>query len=315
MLKVLVTGGAGFIGSEFVNMYAEKYDIHVIDKLTYAGDINNIVTPHFNRNKFYRTDICDFKKCEKIFDAVRPTVVINFAAESHVDNSIESSAEFVNTNVLGTHVLLELSRLYNVSKFVQVSTDEVYGHLEIEDPPFTEKTPLNPRSPYSATKASADLIVLSYVNTHGLNAAITRCSNNYGRNQHKEKLIPKIVLNALANKRIPIYGNGKNIRDWIYVDDHVRGIQNVMIKGEKGEIYNFGGNNQIDNITLCKTILDILGKPYDLIEFVEDRKGHDFRYNINFDKATEIFEWTPQADFQEKLKYTVEEISKKCFIK
>lgn len=311
MLKILITGGAGFIGSEFVNMYSEKYKIHVIDKITYAADIKNIKTEHFDYRNFYKTDITDYSACDAIFNNIRPDIVINFAAESHVDNSIESSFEFVNTNILGTHVLLELSKKYNVAKFIQVSTDEVYGHLELNDPPFTENTPINPRSPYSATKASADLLVLSYVNTHGLNACITRCSNNYGRNQHKEKLIPKIILNALNNDSVPIYGNGLNIRDWIYVDDHVKGIESVMILGKPGEIYNFGGNNQIDNLSLSKKILDILGKPHGLIKFVEDRKGHDFRYHIDFTKANGALRWSPAAKFDEKLEYTIKEIANK----
>ena len=311
MIKVLVTGGAGFIGSEFINRYADTYDIYVIDKLTYAGDMSNIKTKHFNINNFHRIDISNYTQCEEVFKSVHPEIVINFAAESHVDNSIKSSFEFINTNIIGTHVLLELARQYEVTKFIQVSTDEVYGHLELNDPPFTEMTPINPRSPYSATKASADLLVMSYVNTHKLNACITRCSNNYGRNQHFEKLIPKIVTNALSNKKIPIYGNGMNIRDWIYVNDHVDGINKVLENGNCGSIYNFGGNNQIDNLTLCKKILTILGKPEDLIEFVDDRKGHDFRYAIDYTKANAELGWEPVANFDESLLYTVQELSKK----
>lgn len=311
MMRVLITGGAGFIGSEFVNMYSEKYDIHVLDKLTYAGDVTNIITKDFDFKKLYKVDITDYDKCEQIFNFIKPEIVINFAAESHVDNSINSSFEFVNTNVLGTHVLLELSKKYKVLKYIQISTDEVYGHLLDNEEPFTEKTPLNPRSPYSATKASADLLVLSYVNTHKLNACITRCSNNYGRNQHKEKLIPKIVLNALENKQIPIYGTGNNIRDWIHVDDHVKGIHQVMIKGVPGSVYNFGGNNQIDNLTLCNKILTILNKPTNLIEFVEDRKGHDFRYDIDYSKSTRELGWVPTANFDDMIKNTIFQISSK----
>lgn len=311
MIRILVTGGAGFIGSEFVNMYADKYDIHVIDKLTYAGNLNNITTTKFNHKQFYKVDISDYEKCDKIFNIIKPEIVINFAAESHVDNSIKSSAEFIHTNVLGTHVMLELSRKYNVLKYIQISTDEVYGHLEIGDSPFTEATPLNPRSPYSATKASADFLVLSYVNTHKLNACITRCSNNYGKNQHSEKLIPKIISNALNDEKIPIYGTGTNIRDWIFVKDHVKGIHDVMIKGSMGSIYNFGGNNQTTNIDLCKKILSILDKSEDLITFVEDRKGHDFRYDIEYNKAVLELGWKPEADFDTMLTNTVIEIANK----
>lgn len=310
MIRVLITGGAGFIGSEFVNLYAGKYDLHVIDKLTYAGNLENIKTKDFNMNNLYKVDISNYNQCYEIFKTIRPEIVINFAAESHVDNSINSSFEFLNTNVIGTHVLLELAKEFKVTKFIQVSTDEVYGHLEKDDAPFTEFTPLAPRSPYSATKASADLLVLSYVNTHKLKACITRCSNNYGRNQHAEKLIPKIITNALHDKNIPIYGTGLNIRDWIYVDDHVRGIHDVMIKGTPGSIYNFGGNNQIDNLTMCKTILKILNKPETLIEFVEDRKGHDFRYAVDFNKSKSELKWDPLADFNKAIEYTVKEIAK-----
>lgn len=311
MIRILVTGGAGFIGSEFVNMYADKYDIHVIDKLTYAGNTNNITTTKFNHKQFYKVDISNYEECDKIFNLIKPEIVINFAAESHVDNSIHSSFEFVNTNILGTHVLLELSKKYKILKYIQISTDEVYGHLSINDPAFTEDTPINPRSPYAATKASADLLVASYINTHGLNACITRCSNNYGRNQHAEKLIPKIVLNALKNNHIPIYGLGENIRDWIYVDDHIRGIHHVMIKGIPGHTYNFGGNNQISNLDLCKKILTILNKSFDLITFVEDRKGHDFRYHIDFSKSEKQLRWEPIANFDEMLTYSIKEIANK----
>jgi len=315
MLKILVTGGAGFIGSAFVNMYSKSHDIHVIDKLTYAGDMKNIDTSVFEMEKFYRVDICDYSKCDQIFNNVRPDIVINFAAESHVDNSINSSIEFVNTNIVGTHTLLELSKKYKVIKYIQVSTDEVYGHLEIGDPSFTENTPLNPRSPYSATKASADLIVASFVNTYNLNACITRCSNNYGKNQHSEKLIPTIVYNAITDKKIPIYGNGKNIRDWIHVSDHIQGIYAVMLKGKTGEIYNFGGNNQVSNLDLCKKILDILGKPHSLIEFVEDRKGHDFRYAIDYTKAERELFWEPTVDFYTELENTVNDLKTKFISK
>jgi len=293
-MNILVTGGAGFIGSHFVNKFYKKYNITVIDSMTYAASIDNINPEFFNGDNFYPKDICYTDSYEFIIRDGNFDAIINFAAESHVDNSIESPSSFTTTNIIGTQNLLDLARKYNVKKFVQISTDEVYGHLGENDSPFTETTPLNPRSPYSATKASADLLVLSYVNTFNMNACITRCSNNFGENQHEEKLIPKIVKNAIENKKIPIYGKGQNIRDWIYVEDHIDGIEKAMLKGKKGEVYNFGGNSEISNIELCKKILSILDKKTSLINFVGDRLGHDFRYAIDYTKSNKELGWSPK---------------------
>jgi dTDP-glucose 4,6-dehydratase len=299
MKKLLVTGGAGFIGSNFVRKYSDEYAIYVLDKMTYAGNAENLSgIPRFN---FYKADICNYDACNVIFTAEKFDAVINFAAETHVDNSIESPRVFTETNVLGTQVLLDLALKHNVDKFVQISTDEVYGHLHLEEPKFTEKTPLNPRSPYSATKASADMIALSYANTYGLDVSITRCSNNYGKNQNAEKLIPTIVRKALNNEEIPIYGKGENIRDWIYVDDHCAGVNLVLNKGNAGEVYNFGGNNEITNIDLCKLILKYMNKPESLISYVKDRPGHDFRYAINYSKAELDLGWSPSVNFHTML--------------
>jgi len=301
--KMLVTGGAGFIGSNFVNRYRGTYDIHIVDLLTYAGNMSNL---DYEPRNFYRMNIANFNEMDKLFNQIKPDIVVNFAAESHVDRSINDSLIFTSTNVYGTHVLLELSVRYGVEKYIQVSTDEVYGHLSIDDPPFTELTPLNPRSPYSATKASADLLVNSYHNTHGLNTCITRCSNNFGKNQHVEKFLPKIITNAINNIPIPIYGYGDNVRDWIYVDDHIIGINLAIQKGNAGEIYNFGGAySEMSNTELCKTVLEIMGKPLDLIKYVIDRKGHDFRYAVDFSKASRELTWLPTHDFITSLEKTI----------
>ena len=301
--KMLVTGGAGFIGSNFVNRYRGTYDIHIVDLLTYAGNMSNL---DYEPRNFYRMNIANFNEMDKLFNQIKPDIVVNFAAESHVDRSINDSLIFTSTNVYGTHVLLELSVRYGVEKYIQVSTDEVYGHLSIDDSPFTELTPLNPRSPYSATKASADLLVNSYHNTHGLNTCITRCSNNFGKNQHVEKFLPKIITNAINNIPIPIYGYGDNVRDWIYVDDHIIGINLAIRKGNPGEIYNFGGAySEMSNTELCKTVLEIMGKPIDLIEYVIDRKGHDFRYAVDFSKASRELTWLPMHDFITSLEKTI----------
>lgn len=310
-MKIIVTGGAGFIGSHFINKFYKNYEITLIDNLTYAGNLSNIDPNFFNGSNFFRKDIAVEDSYEFIIRDFKPDVIINFAAESHVDNSIESPRSFTHTNILGTQNLLELTRRYQIKKFIQISTDEVYGHLELNDPSFTEETPLNPRSPYSATKASADLLVTSYVNTFGINASITRCSNNFGENQHEEKLIPKIVKNALLNNKIPIYGKGQNIRDWIYVEDHIDGIEKVMLKGKPGNIYNFGGirgESEISNLDLTKLILQIMGKKTSLIEFVTDRLGHDFRYSIDYTKSTKELGWKPKHNMN-KLKDVIESLS------
>lgn len=309
-MNILVTGGAGFIGSHFINKFHKKYNITVIDSMTYAASLDNISPEFFMGDNFFPKDICYTDSYEFIIRDGNFDAIINFAAESHVDNSIESPSKFTLSNVVGTQNLLDLARKYKIKKFIQVSTDEVYGHLEKNDEPFTEETPLNPRSPYSATKASADLLVLSYVNTYGMNASITRCSNNFGENQHEEKLIPKIVKNALENNKIPIYGKGQNIRDWIYVEDHIDGIEKVLLKGKKGEVYNFGGNSEISNIELCEKILLIMGKKNSLIEFVTDRLGHDFRYAIDYTKSTKELGWKPKYSL-DKLESVVQSLVNK----
>lgn len=305
--KLLVTGAAGFIGSNFVNKYSFKYDIYIVDALTYAGKMTNIDWTNIPSEHFYKTNIMWMGDLDKIFKKVQPNVVVNFAAESHVDNSIENPFEFTKTNIQGTQNLLQLSLDYGVEKYVQISTDEVYGHLGINDPSFSELTPLSPRSPYSATKASADLIVNAYNQTYGINTCITRCSNNFGPRQHQEKLIPKIITNALSNTPIPIYGNGSNIRDWIYVEDHVDGIASVIEHGKSGNVYNFGGkNSEMSNLDICKAILNLLGKPTELINFVEDRKGHDFRYSIDYTKARTELRWEPKWDFTDAILKTIQ---------
>jgi dTDP-glucose 4,6-dehydratase len=305
--KLLVTGGAGFIGSNFVNRFEDKYDILVIDAMTYAASITNLN----NTSIFRRGNIVNFTDVTNIFNEFAPDIVVNFAAETHVDNSIELPLVFTPTNIVGTQNLLELSLKTNVKKYIQISTDEVYGHLQLNDSPFTETTPINPRSPYSATKASADLLVNAYNTTYGLNTCITRCSNNFGKNQHEEKLIPKIIKNAKNKNTIPIYGLGNNIRDWIYVEDHIRGIDMVIENGVSGETYNFGGkNSEVSNLDLCKKILYIMSEQYGdleyLIQFVDDRKGHDFRYSIDYSKAKNELGWEPIFEFEESLKKTVE---------
>lgn len=307
-MKILVTGGAGFIGSHFVNKFYKKYDITVLDNLTYAANLSNLNADFFSGDNFFEKDISNIDSYEFLIRDGKFDAILNFAAESHVDNSIESPSKFTTTNVIGTQNLLELTRKYNVKKFVQVSTDEVYGHLQINEPAFTEVTPLNPRSPYSATKASADLLVLSYVNTYGINACITRCSNNFGENQHEEKLIPKIVKSILENKKIPIYGKGQNIRDWIYVEDHIDGIEKTLTTGKKGEIYNFGGGSEISNIEICKKIISLMGGKLSLIEFVEDRPGHDFRYSIDYGKSVKQLGWKPKYTL-DKMKDVVDSLT------
>ena len=277
-MRIVVTGGAGFIGSHFVNKFHKEHELFVIDSLTYAGNLDNIIASFPFETNFFEIDI---------------------AEKRQVDNSISTPLEFTRTNIVGTHNLLEFARLNGVSKFIQVSTDEVYGHLGKTDPPFTEKTPLNPRSPYSATKAASDMLVQSYVNTFGLHACITRCSNNFGENQHAEKLIPTIIRNAALNLPIPIYGNGENIRDWIYVEDHIDGIYAVLEKGKSGEVYNFGGISgvsEVTNLDLCKMVLNIMAKDHSLITYVNDRLGHDFRYAIDYTKANLELDWSPRHD-------------------
>jgi len=311
-MKILVTGGAGFIGSNFIFHMLKKYNeykIVCLDLLTYAGNISTLESVMNNPNfKFVRGDIGDRELVEKIFEEENFDVVVNFAAESHVDRSIENPGIFLETNIIGTQVLLGASKKYSVKRFHQVSTDEVYGDLPLDRPDlfFTEKTPINTSSPYSASKASADLLVLAYYRTYKLPVTISRCSNNYGPYHFPEKLIPLIILKALSNKSLPVYGNGENIRDWIYVEDHCKAIDLIINNGRVGEVYNVGGNKELKNIEVVKTILRELGKPDSLIKYVDDRAGHDLRYAIDPFKIKNELGWEPEILFDEGIKKTIE---------
>ncbi|WP_419874588.1 dTDP-glucose 4,6-dehydratase [Candidatus Pristimantibacillus sp. PTI5] len=307
-MRLLITGGAGFIGSNFVlfmiNNYP-AYEIINVDVLTYAGNLENLRTAEKHPNyRFVKADITDREALDPLF-AAGIDGVINFAAESHVDRSILHPDIFVRTNILGTQTLLELSKQYNVNKFVQVSTDEVYGTLG-ETGLFTEQTPLSPNSPYSASKAGADLLVRAYHETFGLNVNITRCSNNYGPYQFPEKLIPLMIHNALQDKPLPVYGNGMNVRDWLFVEDHCSAIDLVLHKGRAGEVYNVGGRNERNNLEVVRTILAELGKPESLIKHVQDRLGHDLRYAIDADKIRNELGWQPKYDYDNGMKETIQ---------
>lgn len=306
-MKLLITGGAGFIGSNFVLYMAEKYpqyEIINIDALTYAGNLENLKSVEGNSNyHFIKADITKGTELEPVFQA-GVDVVANFAAESHVDRSILEPDVFVKTNVLGTQTLLDLSKQYGVQKFVQVSTDEVYGTLG-ETGLFTEETPLAANSPYSASKAGADLLVRAYHETFGLAVNITRCSNNYGPFQFPEKLIPLMIQNAQQDKPLPVYGDGLNVRDWLYVEDHCSAIDLVIHQGANGEVYNVGGSNERNNLQVVETILQELGKPESLIQFVKDRPGHDRRYAINADKIRNELGWLPKHDYESGIRATI----------
>jgi dTDP-glucose 4,6-dehydratase len=316
--EILLTGCAGFIGTNFVKKIASKpemashYHFHIIDALTYAGKKENIEAElkfcaHLS---FEKMDIRDRQAIAGLFQKRNFSGVINFAAESHVDRSIENPNIFVETNVLGTLNLLQaslgLQEKSNDFRFLQISTDEVYGSLGEKDPAFTENTPIAPNSPYSSSKASADLLCRSFFETYKLPVMITRCSNNYGPYQADEKFIPVVIKKALRNEKVPVYGAGMNVRDWIFVDDHNDGVWSVFEKGRAGHIYNFGGAAELPNIELAKKILKILGKPESLIEFVTDRKGHDFRYAMNFNKSQRELGWRPQHQFDDALTKTVQ---------
>ncbi|MHA1438584.1 MAG: dTDP-glucose 4,6-dehydratase [Promethearchaeota archaeon] len=311
MKNVLISGGMGFIGSNFIKYLLEinqNFRVINVDKLTYAGNPENlsgIEKKHPKEYAFYKADICDFQTIDKITIKEKIDFIINFAAESHVDRSIDNPMLFSSTNILGTQTLLNIAKKNQIKRFIQISTDEVYGSLSFNDPPFEEKTPLSPNSPYSASKASADLLVKAYYKTFNIPVIITRCSNNYGPYQFPEKLIPLMVYNAIHDKELPVYGKGENIRDWIYVLDHCKAIYNVLNKGKIGEIYNIGGDSEIANIDLVKKILKILGKPESLITFVKDRPGHDLRYAINHDKITRELKWKPEVKFEDGLKLTI----------
>ena len=300
-MKILITGSAGFIGSNFVRYVLEVYEgneIVVFDKLTYAGRIENLADI-YDKIKFTKGDICEPADIKKIGDC---DVIFNFAAETHVDRSIVSGGVFVKTDVLGTYNLLEYARKHDVKKYIQIGTDEVYG--SIREGSFKETNILDPSSPYSASKAGADLLVMAYYKTYGLPIVITRSSNNYGPRQYPEKLIPVLILNALYGKPLPIYGDGKNVRDWIYVMDNCEAIEFVFRYGKNGEIYNVGGNNEKSNIEIAKLVLNELDKPESLITFVKDRLGHDFRYSLDCSKISELG-WFPKYDFELFLKDTI----------
>jgi len=307
--KILVTGGAGFIGSNYINHILKERDDYFIvnlDKLTYAGNLENLKDSENNKNyRFIKGDICNSELVDYIFTEFGIEYVINFAAESHVDRSILGSGVFYQTNVMGTNVLLEVARRHKVKRFLQISTDEVYGSLESEGL-FTEKTSLSPNSPYSSSKTAADLMVYSFYKTYNLPVVTTRCSNNYGPLQFPEKLIPLMIINTLHDKKLPVYGDGRNVRDWIYVTDHNIAINKVFEKGITGEVYNIGASQEMKNIDIVKLILGILGKSEDLIEYVKDRPGHDRRYAIDSSKIQSELGWKPQFRFEEAIEKTIQ---------
>lgn len=309
MKNILVTGGAGFIGSNFINHILQQrddYRIINLDKLTYAGNLENLRPSENNpRYTFVKGDIVNAELVNYLFQKYQIKHVINFAAESHVDRSILGSQVFFRTNVMGTNVLLEAARRFEVERFLQVSTDEVYGSLGPEGK-FTETTPISPNSPYSSSKAGADMMALAFYHTYGLPIVLTRCSNNYGPLQFPEKLIPLMILNTLQNKKLPVYGDGMNIRDWIYVIDHNKAIDLVFEKGRPGEAYNIGAENEIPNIDIVKLILKHLGKDESLIEYVKDRPGHDRRYAIDATKLKTELGWKPEFQFEEAMSNTIE---------
>lgn len=309
---VLITGGAGFIGSNFVyHMLKEHPDdkIVCVDCLTYAGNMSTLAEAMKNeRFVFYKTNICDRAGIYKIFETEHPDIVVNFAAESHVDRSIETPEIFLRTNILGTQVMMDACRKYGIGRYHQVSTDEVYGDLPPDRPDlfFTENTPMRTSSPYSASKASADLLVQAYHRTFGLPVTISRCSNNYGPYHFPEKLIPLTIANCLNDKPLPVYGEGLNVRDWLYVEDHCRAIDLIIHRGREGEVYNVGGHNEMRNIDIVKLICDYLGKPYSLIKHVSDRKGHDMRYAIDPTKIHDELGWLPETKFADGIKKTID---------
>lgn len=310
-MKYLVTGGAGFIGSNYVfYLLDNRADVQVVclDALTYAGNLSTLKNVLDNPNfKFVKGDIADRDFIDDLFSEEKFDVVVNFAAESHVDRSIENPGIFLQTNIIGTQVLLDASRKYSVKRYHQVSTDEVYGDLPLDRPDlfFTEETPIHTSSPYSSSKAGADLLVQAYNRTFGLPITISRCSNNYGPYHFPEKLIPLMISRALANESLPVYGNGENVRDWLYVEDHCKAIQMIIEKGRVGEVYNIGGHNEKTNLEVVKTILSELGKSEDLISYVTDRKGHDMRYAIDPSKITNELGWTPETKFEDGIKKTI----------
>lgn len=310
-MKILVTGAAGFIGANFVyyELANSTDEIVGIDSLTYAGNLETLEDALKNeRFSFKKIDITDREIIDKLFAEEKFDVVINFAAESHVDRSIDNPSIFLTTNILGTQVLMDASKKYEVKRFHQVSTDEVYGDLPLDKPEmlFTEKTPIKTSSPYSASKASADLLVQAYYRTYKFPITISRCSNNYGPYQFPEKLIPLMIANALADKALPVYGEGLNVRDWLYVEDHCKAIDMIVRNGNIGEVYNIGGHNEMTNIDIVKLILKYLNKPESLITYVEDRKGHDLRYAIDPTKISNDLGWMPETMFADGIEETIE---------
>lgn len=310
-MTVLVTGGAGFIGSNFIFYMLDKhpeYRIICLDKLTYAGNLSTLAPVMGKSNfRFVKEDICNRAAVYDLFEQEKPGIVVNFAAESHVDRSIESPEIFLLTNILGTSVLMDACIKYGIERFHQISTDEVYGDLPLDRPDllFTESTPIKTSSPYSASKASADLLAMAYHRTYSLPVSISRCSNNYGPYQFPEKLIPLMISNALAGKPLPVYGTGENVRDWLYVDDHCKAVDLIIHKGGVGKVYNIGGHNEMSNINIVKLICSKLGRGEELISFVTDRKGHDMRYAIDPTKIHAELGWLPETRFSDGLEKTL----------
>ena len=310
-MTILVTGGAGFIGSNFIFYELEKHPedrIVCVDKLTYAGNLSTLAPvlehPCF---RFCKMDICDRKAIYELFEEEKPEIVVNFAAESHVDRSIENPEIFLQTNIIGTSVLMDACRIFGVGRFHQVSTDEVYGDLPLDRPDlfFTEETPIHTSSPYSSSKAAADLLAMAYHRTYGLPVSLSRCSNNYGPYQFPEKLIPLMIANCLSDKPLPVYGKGMNVRDWLYVEDHCKAVDLVMRKGKEGSVYNIGGHNEMRNIDIVRLICQELHKPESLITYVTDRKGHDMRYAIDPTKIHRDLGWLPETKFADGIVQTI----------
>ena len=310
-MKRLITGGAGFIGSNFIYYLLDRHpedQVVCVDALTYAGNLETLADAAKNpRFRFVKADIADRQSVYALFEAEKPDVVVNFAAESHVDRSIKDPEIFLRTNVIGTSVLLDACRIYGIQRFHQVSTDEVYGDLPLDLPDlfFTEDSPVRASSPYAASKASADLLVQAYHRTFGVPATISRCSNNYGPYQFPEKLIPLMVVNAFQDQPLPVYGKGENVRDWLYVEDHCSAIDEILLKGTAGELYNIGGHNERTNLEVVRTILHEVRKPEELIQFVQDRPGHDRRYAIDPAKMQQTFGWAPRTAFSDGIRKTI----------
>lgn len=307
-MKILVTGGAGFIGSNFIHYWLKNYptdSIVNLDNLTYAGNLENLKDIEDNENyTFVKGDICDRELVNELVKDV--DLIVHFAAETHVDRSVMDSSDFIKTNIEGTLNLLEAAKNNGNIRFHHISTDEVYGHLELDSPAFNEETPYSPRSPYSASKASSDHLVRAYYHTHGLPITISNCSNNYGPYQYPEKLIPLFVSNLIEGKKVPIYGEGKNVRDWIHVDDHNAGVDAIIKKGKIGETYCLGGNSEKTNLEITSKILETMGFDENMIEYIRDRKGHDLRYAIDFSKAKNELGWEPKISFDEGMKKTID---------